>query len=308
MIITLESGEDLRGDLIQSAIARHDLIPIPVTLELNLKDSDKELSQKLECGKTLTADNIKFNVVKKTLLNSRLTQGDKAVNTLKIIAFIDSVHKVGFVRETSKSIIKENTTLSQIYRAAGATASITQGDFPVPSFCCLVGETPTFHIAKILQEESGVIRYKVATQKIEFKRLTDLVNKEKADATIPENSARDVDSGFLERHIVPSFFTIKDDGSIEKNIDNNKSHVMRFAPQKNTLKLKNMRTVLVLKKIANVGYIPSISAGDLVDVNEKEKYIVITAAHIYGSSNSEKSEGSAAQMRTKLWLGKITTK
>ena len=40
MIITLESGEDLRGDLIQSAIVRHDLIPIPVTLELNLKDSD----------------------------------------------------------------------------------------------------------------------------------------------------------------------------------------------------------------------------------------------------------------------------
>ena len=38
MIITLESGEDLRGDLIQSAIVRHDLIPIPVTLELNLKD------------------------------------------------------------------------------------------------------------------------------------------------------------------------------------------------------------------------------------------------------------------------------
>ena len=68
MIITLESGEDLRGDLIQSAIVRHDLIPIAVTLELNLKDSDKELYQKLECGKTLTADNIKFNVVKKNII------------------------------------------------------------------------------------------------------------------------------------------------------------------------------------------------------------------------------------------------
>lgn len=308
MIIQLETGEELRGDLIQRAIVRHDLVPIPVTLELDLKDSDKELTQKLECGKTLTADNIKFNVVKQILLNSRLTQGDKAINSLKIIAFIDSVHKVGFVREMSKSIIKENTTISQIYRAAGATVAIAEGDLPVPKFCCFVGETPTFHIANILQEECGVIRYKVSTQKIEFKRLTDLVNKEKADATIPENNARDVDSGFLERHVVPSFYTIKDDGSFEKNVDNDKSHVMRFAPMKNTLKLKNMRTVLVLKKIANVGHLPSISAGDLVDVNEKEKYIVITAAHVYGSDNTEKNEGAAANTRTKLWLGKIVTK
>ena len=58
MIITLESGEDLRGDLIQSAIVRHDLIPIPVTLELNLKDSDKELSQKLDIAPSVPGTGI----------------------------------------------------------------------------------------------------------------------------------------------------------------------------------------------------------------------------------------------------------
>lgn len=297
MILFLSNGRQIRGDLIDQAVLRSDLSPIPVTLEAELRAGDEDFEARLQQGqilKTITGD--EFYIIKSERTAARVAQGDKELAGYRVTALLNCCLSVAYVR--SRAIIKENATLSAIYRAAGASIPSIQSDFPVPRFYCPIGQTPTFHIARVLQEEGGVVRWK--NSRLQFIRLQSILDG-KVVRTLPESACLDVETGFLERHEVPWFFSLDAAGGfIFGNRD--KPRTVQFSPFKNVQRLRNLTRCLIHRKTAKIIYDSNICAGDVIAFSGGTKYAVITAAHVFKSGTTE---GGQTEAFSRLWLGEV---
>lgn len=300
MILYLNSGEQIRGDLIKSAVIRSDMSPVPVTLEAEIR-ADEDMVKKLAEGEVITAGGSSassgdaMRIIKSTLVENRIVQGAREMDAIQITAMLDACHSIAFVR--SRAIIKENAVLSAIYRASGATIKAVDADFPVPRFYCPVGDTPSFHIARALQEEGGIVRWKDG--RLKFFRLPDLF-KQDPIIELPENASDYVDSGFLERHEIPWFFSLDNSGGFVFG-NQNKPRSVRYSPFKNTQRLRNMSRCLVQRKISKMNLSPGVAAGDLINFAARDPLCVITAAHVFSSG----TDGSGSNQYTRLWLGSL---
>lgn len=296
MILTLENGKQLRGDLILSAILRSDLAPIPVTLEAEIRAGEEGFDGQLAEGKLLTlATGDTLHIVKSERIVRPYVQGSRILDGFRVTALLAACLPVAYVR--SRAIVKEDATLSAIYRAAGASVSV-KSDFPVKRFSCLIGDVPSFQIARVLQEEGGVVRWK--SKRLEFLPLRGL-NAADAVRTLPGRATEDEDAGFLERHAVPWFFSLDSAGGfIYGNRDKPRS--VRYAPFKTEIQLRNMTRALIRRRVVKTGYDQRICAGDCVTFEDGAKYTVLTAAHCF-SNGSE--EGGASDQHTRLWLGEV---
>ncbi len=291
MQLTLANGKPIRGDAIKSAIIRYDLAPVPATLEAEIRVDD-ELRKQLGEGKIINADGDNFRIIKPVGVTGRESQGTHDMSILHITCLLDSCAQVAFVRQ--RAIIKENSVLTDIYRASGATIKTVDNDFYAGVFTCMVGETPSFHIARLLQDEGGVVRWR--NGKLQFFRLADLF-KQKTMLDLPNLANEDIVSGFLERHEIPSFYSIAPDGSIIYG-NRLKARSARFAPGKNLQQLQNMSRCLVQRKVSKISYNPTLRAGDLINFIGAKPLAIVTAAHVYQSG----ANGGAMQQYTKLWL------
>lgn len=296
MILILENGKQLRGDAIKFAVVRSDLAPIPATFEAEIRD-DAEIRRFLLEGKVIEANGDRFRIIKlPDTTAARESQGKRSLRFVRIIALLESCHTTAFVRQ--KAIIKENATLAEIYRAAGASLRAIDADFAVPRFYCQVGQAPTFPIAQILQEEGGVVRWKAG--KMKFFRNQDLF-KQKPVLTLTDNADENVISGFQERHEIPWFYSTAADGSfVHGNRDKPRS--VRYMPFKNTLRLHNMTRCLVQRKISKTHYAARVAAGDLVGIEGSNSLAIVTAAHVFKSG----TDGAGSEQYTKLWLSGLS--
>ncbi len=291
------NGTALRGDLIRRVIIRSDAIPIPVTLEAEIRVDDSIRSALAE-GKTIQAGNAsdRFYIIKSVRAEERSMQGDKKIEYLRITALLESCHTIAFVRD--KAIVKEKATLQQIYKAAGASLQSIDADFPVDRFMCYVGESPSFHIARALQENGGLLRWK--SGKMKFFRLPDLFNQT-TTMTLPNNDSQDIKSGFSERHEVQSFYSVNEKGEFVYG-NRTKARSARFMPHMTELQLKNLTRCLVLRKIAKIYYSETLCAGDLIAIESGNPLVIITAAHVFNSG----TDGTPSDQYTKLWLSELT--
>ena len=297
MILFLADGKQIRGDLIKSAVLRSDLAPVPMTLEADIRAGDASLDKLLAEGQKLSiSSGDTLHIVKPVRVAERSTQGTREMASFRITALLESCLGVAYVR--SRAIIKESAALSAIYKAAGATIKAVDADFPVPRFYCPVGETPTFHVARVLQEEGGVVRWKAG--RLQFVRLPDLF-KQAPVKTLPDNASDDVDGGFLERHEVPWFFSLDANGAAVFG-NREKPRTVRYAPFKDAQRLRNMTRCLVHRKTVRIDYDSRIGAGDLIAFAGGEKLVVVTAAHAFGSGTDD---GGASDTYTRLWLGAL---
>lgn len=294
MILFLSNGKQIRGDVIKSAVLRSDLAPIPLTLEAEVR-ADADMVRLLAEGQTITAGADKLYIVKSVTGIDRAYQGQRELAATRITALLEPCHRVGFVRTTA--IVKEDATLSAIYRAAGATIKAIDADFPVPRFTCLVGGTPTFPIARALQEEGGVVRWKGS--RLKYVRLADLF-AQKPVIDVPDDAADDVDSGFTERHMVPWFFSLDPRGEMVFG-NREKGRSVQFSPFTDPGRLRALTRCLVRRKVSKLSYAPNILAGDLVNFIGGTKLAVITAAHVFESG----TDGSGSNQYTRLWLGSL---
>lgn len=283
------------GQFLKSFVLRNDLVPIPVTLEAEIRAEDEVLPFFEQGKKVYTANGDEFIILKSEPISSGRVQGGNIAQVVKIIAVLSSLTNACYVKE--RSIYKKNTTLADIYRALGCKADSIQGDLTVPLFNCMAGDSPSYQIAVILQESAGVMRWRDG--QLSFMRLDDLF-KQEAITDVPITAAETVQSGFLERHEIPTFYSVDDNGEfIYGNKD--KARTARFVPNKDALTLKNMSTCLILKQISRISYNDNIVAGDLIQVSADEKLIVITAAHVFSGG----IDGDPARQYTKLWLGEL---
>jgi hypothetical protein len=292
MIVILENGKQIRGDGIRSAVYRSDLAPIPATLEIEIRD-DNDIRRFIVEGKTIEANGDRFRIVKSNLVTDRESQGKRGISFTHVIGLLESCHTAAFVRQ--KAIIKENASLAEIYRAAGASIRAIDADFPVPRFYCQIGQAPTFPIAQILQEEGGVVRWK--SGKMRFFRNQDLF-RQKPVMTLPDNADENVVSGFQERHEIPWFYSTAPDGSFVHG-NRTKSRSAGYSPHKNSLRLHNMTRCLVRQKISKIHFSGRLAAGDLIDISGSKALVITTAAHIW-QSGTDGLVGTGQY--TRLWL------
>lgn len=297
MILFLNNGKQIRGDLISSAVLRSGLSPIPTTLEAEIRAGDEDFESRLQQGcilKTVSGDD--YYIVKSERVASRQVVGENEVAGYRVTALLNSCLSVAYVR--SRAVIKENATLSAIYRACGATIPPIENDFPVPRFCCLVGQTPSFHIARLLQEEGGVVRWK--NSRLQFIRLQGILSG-RVVRTLPETACKDVQTGFLEHHEVPWFYSLNEGGNFLFG-NREKPRAALFSPFKNAQRLRNLTRCLIHRKTAKILFDSNICAGDVVAFSGGMKYAVITAAHVFESGTMD---GGQNQAFTSLWLGEV---
>lgn len=297
MILLLEDGKQLRGDFVLSAVLRSDLTPVPCTLEAEIRAGDEYTEKFLRQGKRLsTAHGDDFTIIKSEKLIGRTAQGEREMTGFRVTALLTSCLPVAFVRD--RAIIKENAGLSAIYRSAGATIRGIEGDFPVARFYCPIGETPTFHIAKVLQEEGGVVRWKA--KKLKFFTLKDMM-QQKPCLTFQAKGIDRIETGFLERHSVPWFLSLNESGEFVFG-NREKARKTSFSPFKNAQKLRNMTRCLVRRMTVRVDYDIRLCAGDIVQTQDGEKLAVMTAAHVFKSGFDN---GATQDAYTRLWLGQV---
>lgn len=293
MIIVLSNGRQLRGDIVNSVIIRSDLAPVPLTLEAEIRIDD-ELEGMLSNGNTVIANNETFRIIKNEQQSKRVSQSSHEKREVKIIALLDACYSVGLVRK--HAIIKENTRLVDIYRAAGAKLHNVDSDFSVHRFSCFIGDTPSFHISRILQEEGGVVRWK--SGRINFIRVQDLF-KSKPVLSIA-NTTYQLGSDFLENHEVPLFFSIAKDGTfVHGNL--NRTRSVLYSPHKNKLRLFNMSRALIHSQVIKTNINWKVAAGDVIETAGGEAFVVATAAHVFESG----SDDSGVNQYSRFWLSMI---
>lgn len=285
----------IRGDRIRRAVLRSDLVPVPLTLEAEIRIDD-ESAPHFEVGKVLaTYAGDQLEIIKSETVRSGSVQGGEEATFARLIAILQPVKGVAFVKP--KAIIKRSATLSEVYRAAGATLRSIDGDFTVSSFVCMAGEVPTYHIARALQEAGGVVRWR--NGRLAFVGLRALLQQKPA-TSIVDSSADDVASGFLERHEIPAFASVDPDGRFVYG-NREKARALRYQHGLGEIALRNMTACLVHTKTTTIKYDTAVAAGDLVDVRGGKPLVIMTAATLFAAG----AEGDSPEQYTRLWLGRV---
>lgn len=295
MNIALEKSGLLSGDMVLSAILRTDMAPIPSTFE-GVFNGSSDIAAQLQEGRVLQAGHqgYHYRIIKSEKSTEFAgAQGSDVYPPISVTALYDPCHKVAFRRKSA--VIKENSTLANIYRACGAQVQV-DSDFTIAKFACLVGGVPSMFISQALQEESGVIVLR--KNGLKFMRLGDVLSQE-PKITVHDDLMIAHQSGFLERHEIPFYYSLDESGgSVFGN--RNKERTVRYIPRTDVRILKNMTRVLVKKGAVRLDFAAHINAGDVIRVG-KTPLAVLTAAHVYKSGTT----GEAMESYSKFWLGEI---
>ncbi|KVN83497.1 hypothetical protein WJ68_16430 [Burkholderia ubonensis] len=200
-------------------------------------------------------------------------------------------------RPRASAVIFENTSLSGVYRACGSRVPVT-GDLPVTHFACLIGNIPTFQIARVLQEESAAVMWRKGS--IKAMSLRDLVAQVPVDS-IDVAASDGVASEFLVADEVPVYYTVAANGSIVWGARRSPTQRSEYAPRKSERALNAMGRVLVRRKVITGKASPTLRAGDVVLVRGTP-LVVMTAAQVMKNG----SGGDSIEQYTRLWLGSLS--
>lgn len=287
----------IRGDLMIRMVLRTDLTPVPATVELELRKT-AETEKAIVEGSVIRvgADLAEFLLVKVAEpVDSGVTQGGRPYSTIKAVGILAACAPIA--QRLQRAVVRESSSLGEIYRSCGAGLRI-ESDFTVPLFSCFVGMVPSFEIAKVLQEEAGVLVYEGG--KIKFRRLAELRDA-KAQRTIAPEQVQKTQSDFLERHIVPFAFSTNPAGAIIAGRRESARGAI-YRPRADQRIVNNLSTALVQRGKVRNGLMPGFNAGLRVDVGAVP-HIAITAAHVYESG----ADGGTGDQYSQFWLGEVAS-
>lgn len=295
MVLLFPDGSQIRGDLILRSALRYDMVPVPVTLEADFKADDSVLAQLKEGSIITTGTGERMQVVYCKPVRGGVAQGDKLQMGVRVVAFLEDCAQIAFAR--SRAIIKYNQTLLSIFKAAGCKLRGVESDLPVPRFVCMVGDTPSVGVSRVLQEAGGVLRWKGG--RLSFLRIHDLMRQAPV-ITLPNLASDDTQSEYLERHEIPAFFSLSPAGQV---IHGNrvKTRASMFAPHQDQASLHNMTRVLVKRKEVRTQYSANLRAGDVVNFTGGLPHVILTACHYHEAADGPQG---VAQDFTKLWCAR----
>lgn len=294
LIYAADSASAVRNDMIVRSVLRSDLTPVPQTVEIEMREGADTAALTLGSVMRAGREEAQFVIIKNSPGGaSAYTQGDQPVATRKIVGLLASCAPIA--QRTQRSIVRYGASLGEIYRACGAQVRIDQ-DFSVGVFACLKGMTPSYEIAKALQEEAGALVF--SGGKVAFRRLDELLKSDPV-ATLREDSMVGVESDFLERHMLPFAFSTDPGGAVISTRSELARGVL-YRPRADTKTLNNLSTALVMRRKGRSTLAPHIQAGMRINV-AGTAYVVITAAHVEEAG----ADGGGGEQYTQLWLGEV---
>ncbi|TDR30691.1 hypothetical protein [Hydromonas duriensis] len=282
----------LSGDALLSAVLRSSLEPVPMTFEATIR-LDASTAEAFTEGRQLRVGHrrTKVTIVYAQNIDTSVIQGAK-LKARRIVALHSGTCAMSY--RLQKAVIRENTSLSEIYAACGAKVAIKK-DFTVPRFYGYQGDVPSLQIAQILQEEGGVVCWNADDDSVSFYRINDVFTR-KSTIFIPVLADETQKSGFIERHEIPAYYSIRADGQVVQG-DFSKPRAVAFVPHKTSQQLYAMSQVLLNVKVVPAQYAPDCAAGDVVQVMGRD-FVVITAAH-----DSSLNANGVRLPYSMLWLG-----
>ena len=296
MQLALEDKTPLRGDFVLRAIQRFDLTPIPSTLELLLR-ADSTLRERVADGSVLLAGTSmdRYRIVQLRRAPTEYVQGEGgAVQALEVTAVLEPFAALAWPMQ--RAVIKDSTTLGEVYRSCGARARIAS-DVPVQRFACFAGQFPTEGIAQLLHEEAVVPVWSAAAA-LSFVRLADLFTGRAVDG-LAADTTRAVQSQFRERHEVPWALSVDAAGQVLLGRRDTARPAV-FLPRTTPRVLDNMTRCLVVRRTFVGTYAGHLRAGDGFDV-AGVRHVIATVAHTWASGGS----GVQAEQTSRLWLAQL---
>lgn len=292
MLITLENNQAISFSELLSATLRTSLEPIPFSFEAKIKINEETapflLENKiLKVGKEQTDVRIVF--VKDVI--APYNNGD-LIQVREIIALHENSASIG--QSLSRAVIQENTELSAIYNACGGKSTVEKS-FSVPRFYAYKGDVPSRLIARVCQEQGGIVRWQPEKNALAFWRVSDLFNQQPKHLSQSSIDAT-FKSDFLSTYEVPQYCSTDKDGSIIQSQNSNGKTVI-FTPNKTQTQLNAMSNVLLNAKDIPSDFNPDIHAGDLIKIGET-LFIVLTAAHHFAPVETGKGKN-----QSHFWLG-----
>lgn len=284
---------NMRGDMILSAVLRSDLAPIPYTFEAQVRITPDTAFNFVD-NAVITVNSTPFRIVCSEPIHNAggSAQAKYPISAVSITAYPDAIANVA--RPRTSAVIFENTSLSGVYRACGSNVPVT-GDLPVTNFACMIGDIPTFQLARVLQEESAVVMWRKGSIKgMSLRDLMAQVPIDSVDATASDGVA----SQFLVTDEVPVYYTVAADGSIVWGPRRSPTQRAEYTPRKSERALNAMGRVLVRRKVITGKASPTIRAGDIVLV-QGTPLAVMTAAQVMKNG----TDGDGIEQYTRLWLG-----
>lgn len=293
LIRPADGGAGLGSDVVTRVILRTDMTPIPATIEIEARRI-AQVERILSEGQRILVGDAKgeFTIIKsQQVANNSPLQGEYPTSGLKVIGMLSSCEPIA--RRLQRSVIRENAPLGEIYRACGAQVRIGS-DFNVPRFSCFVGMTPSFEVAKVLQEEAGALIY--ADGAVTYRRLGELI-AQSAALTVPDAATEILSSDFLERHAVPFAFSTDAAGAIVSG-RREASRGVHYQPRADQRIVNNLGQALLQRRKMRTAFTPSLQAGSRIDVGSS-RMVVITAAHVFDAIGGDQY--------TQAWLGELSS-
>ena len=291
MNIVFDDGTAVRGDMVVGITLRHDMTPMPMTVEAVIR-MDDGYQKKLKDGDVfaLSDGGYKFKIVKvKDGAGRAGIQDDRVLSYKQVTAFMDDC--IGVAHLQDKAVILRNTTFGEIYKALGCKVNIGL-DVGVSDFACLKGTYASIQIAKQLHQEGAVMYWD--GKSLNFVKCREVLNK-KPKIAIAEHSTEFEESGFKLRHQVPVSYSPQSGSEIDSGKREKKLNGAHFAARETPMQMSNKQEFLVRNRAVNHAYDPLLRAGEVVQVGDKP-HVILTAAHTF-STMGDTPSGS------RLWLG-----
>lgn len=291
MVITLENGTAVSLSEVSRAELRSSLEPVPLTFECEIRLNEEYAPHLLEdkvlkVGKEQTA----VKIIHAQDFTAPYNRGENTAFR-HIIALHEN--SAGIAQTLQRAVIRENVSLSEIYRACGGKSEVGK-DFAIPRFYAYRGNTPSRLIARVCQEHGGVVRWVSDGNKLEFVRIHDLFGQ-KPEIIKPFAVDQTVKSGFLVSHELPRYYSTAANGAIIQSQSGTTGAAV-FAPLKTQTQLNAMANVILNAKEIPCDFSPDIHAGAVIETNGT-KMVVLTAAHVY------RTDGSGTESLSVFWLG-----
>lgn len=294
-ITVVEDNYLIPASALIKATLRSDLVPVPLSLELEVLDQDK-MNSRLKLGGLLRVNDVSvdFRIVKIQPLKLSTIKEGKRLGGLAGVAIPNGCERL--ITPADKAIILSDTSFGHAMRGCGA--KLRSGvDLPLPEFVCLKGTIPTTRIARYAQQEAAVIAWKDG--RLSAIKIDDLLKQEPILQLDPSDVAW-INSDKLEGMAKASYVSVDVDGSTILGSDTKQGIGTRQAARLDTRQINNMHKVLIQRGTIVRAQDFMLNAGSTVQVNDK-KYLILTAAHLSQTG----ALGDSSRYVTKLWLGSL---
>lgn len=294
-IVIGESSEVIPYSDLISATLRTDLMPVPLSIEFSVNNATK-YSPLLAINKEIyVADyNMPFIITKSVPVNTQAIKDNNLIGAVYCIAIAKPFLPLTLPLKVAKII--DQTSFKAVLRSVGVVVKYGN-DIPLDEFIALCGSTPSERLATYMHQEACVICLR--QEKVNFLKVDSFFKQDEILKVSASNVAwlHSEQKDIIGRAVYSS---VADDGETIIGETQQRGFKVIQKPRLSSRKTKNMEKVLVTRGIIVRTLDMSISAGDVISIDDK-KYVILTSAHNFTTGNL----GNASQTLTKLWIATL---